>query len=272
MRSALFTCSLVATLATVAAPPSTDAPPPPPDWFEVELIVFRQTGPDQSATESWPNAPGRPEVELALELEPFADEVVPFMALPVERSRLAAQWKSLVRSSRFEPFAYFAWVQPPFDRGATPAVRIASPAATTVTATEASVEPAPPFAHAGTVAAVPPPPPPLRTPLDGTATLGLQRYLYLTLDLVLLPPDLPPDLAASASLRGDAAQLAPPPVDPSDPAALAAAPQPFGGFRLTETRRMRSKELHYFDHPMFGVVALVTPRPAPALDAAPKAP
>lgn len=257
MRTALFACSLLANAAVGAAPPSTEAPPAPPDWFEVELIVFRQTGPDQSATEAWPDLAGRPPVDAALELEPFAEEVLPFMALPVERSRLAAQWKSLARSSRFEPLAYYAWVQPPFERGAAPPVRISSPPPPA--ADPSAIAPLAPLPAAveGSTGAGAPVRPPLRTPLDGTATLALQRYLYLTLDLVLLPPDLPPDLAA---------RLQPP---PPDPAALAPPPQPFSGFRLTETRRMRSKELHYFDHPIFGVIALVTPRPAPALAADP---
>jgi hypothetical protein len=30
-------------------------------------------------------------------------------------------------------------------------------------------------------------------------------------------------------------------------------------YRLDETRRMRSGELHYFDNPRFGVIARVTP-------------
>ena len=34
--------------------------------------------------------------------------------------------------------------------------------------------------------------------------------------------------------------------------------------RLKERRRMRSKELHYFDHPRFGVIALITPYTPPA--------
>ena len=35
-------------------------------------------------------------------------------------------------------------------------------------------------------------------------------------------------------------------------------------YSLDETRRMRSGERHYFDHPMFGVIAEVTPYSAPA--------
>jgi hypothetical protein len=236
--------ALAAPAPNTPPPPAADAPPP--DWFEVELIVFRHTGPDQSVTESWPDAPGRPAVDTALDMEPTGVEPIPFMALPTDKSRLAKEWDALRRSARFKPLAYYAWVQPPFDRTSAPALRIASPAPPPPAPGTANAEPpAPPF---GATLNVPLPTvptlPPLRTPLDGTATLGLQRYLYLTLDLVLLPEPLPPDLAA----RPEGTT--------------------FGGFRLTETRRMRSKELHYFDHPVFGVVALVTPRPAPGAAAA----
>jgi hypothetical protein len=254
MLRTLSLCATVLTAALAAAAPAMVPAPdaPPPDWFEVELIVFRQTGPDQSLTETWPDAPGRPAVDEALEPEPDAVDTIPFMALPQERSRLVKEWEALKKSPRFEPIAYFAWVQPPFERGAAPAVRIASPLPPepdpALVAVPADAEPPPPPFGGGTDASAAEPAipalPPLRTPLDGTATLGLQRYLYLTLDLVLLPADMPADWT----------------------------PRPegttFGGFRLTETRRMRSKELHYFDHPLFGVVALVTPRPAPGGDGA----
>ena len=34
--------------------------------------------------------------------------------------------------------------------------------------------------------------------------------------------------------------------------------------RLTQTRRLRSNELHYLDHPLFGVLISVAPLPAPS--------
>jgi hypothetical protein len=57
--------------------------------------------------------------------------------------------------------------------------------------------------------------------LDGSITLIRERYLHLAIDLTLTSP---------TSL-----------------------------YRLNETRRMRSGELHYFDNPHFGVIARVTP-------------
>ena len=41
---------------------------------------------------------------------------------------------------------------------------------------------------------------------------------------------------------------------------------------LDEKRRVRSGELHYFDHPMFGVIAQVNPYAAPATDSPVDAP
>jgi hypothetical protein len=58
----------------------------------------------------------------------------------------------------------------------------------------------------------------------GQAALSRGRYLHLTLDLMFAPPEE-------------------------------------GGQRyvLRQTRRMRSNERHYFDHPKFGVIAIITP-------------
>lgn len=59
--------------------------------------------------------------------------------------------------------------------------------------------------------------------LVGRVALSRGRYLHLTLDLVLQPP------GSSES------------------------------YVLRQTRRMRSNERHYIDHPKFGVIAVVTP-------------
>lgn len=65
-----------------------------------------------------------------------------------------------------------------------------------------------------------PPPPPL---LDGTLRVYLTRYLHVEVDLLYHRSGVETP------------------------------------FRLRASRRMRSGELHYLDHPMFGVLVLVTP-------------
>jgi len=74
---------------------------------------------------------------------------------------------------------------------------------------------------------------PDRAYVDGLVRVTVERYLHLDLDLRLHLPD----------------------------SAVQATPQEYGvpEIRLRQQRRMRSKELHYFDHPRFGVIALITP-------------
>jgi len=73
--------------------------------------------------------------------------------------------------------------------------------------------------------------------VDGTVKVAVERYLHLYLDLQLhLPVD------AVTVENGD--------IEPPE-------------IRLTEKRRMRSQEVHYFDNPRFGVIALITPYQPP---------
>ncbi|MGE0080002.1 MAG: CsiV family protein [Thiohalomonadaceae bacterium] len=76
--------------------------------------------------------------------------------------------------------------------------------------------------------------------VDGTLRVILSRYLHVEADLRYRRAE---DVAADSE---------------SD---IFQAPQPL--FRLKESRRMRSKEVHYLDHPLFGAVVLITPREAP---------
>lgn len=71
-----------------------------------------------------------------------------------------------------------------------------------------------------------------RPAVDGTVKVSLARYLHVDLDLVYSRP-------------GNGENAA--------PNAIPAR------FRLVSERRMRSGELHYIDHPLFGVLALIRP-------------
>ena len=63
--------------------------------------------------------------------------------------------------------------------------------------------------------------------VSGQVALSRGRYLHLTLDLTYDAP--------------------------------ATATEPAQRYRLRQSRRMRSNERHYIDHPKFGVIALITP-------------
>ena len=73
---------------------------------------------------------------------------------------------------------------------------------------------------------------PGRSSVNGTVTVSLARFLQVDVDLLYHRP------------AG------------SEAAAPGSAPT---RFRLVSERRMRSGELHYVDHPLFGVLVLLTP-------------
>ena len=87
---------------------------------------------------------------------------------------------------------------------------------------------------------------------DGTVQLSLSRYLHLAVDLIYQPTAGPTNLES---------------VNETDQAVTAdTAPPAATVFRLQESRRMRSSEIHYFDHPKFGAIALVTPYEIPTVE------
>ena len=86
--------------------------------------------------------------------------------------------------------------------------------------------------------------------VDGTVRVAVERYLHLYLDFQLHPAT-PGMTTPTDGLYYELPEI-----------------------RLTESRRMRSKEVHYFDNPRFGVIALITPYepPAPPEEPAPEVP
>jgi hypothetical protein len=74
--------------------------------------------------------------------------------------------------------------------------------------------------------------------VDGTVRVAVERYLHLYLDLQLHLP--------VGAVQPETGEVELPEI------------------RLTEKRRMRSQEIHYFDNPRFGVIALITPYEPPA--------
>ena len=94
----------------------------------------------------------------------------------------------------------------------------------------------------------------------GTVRVHLSRFLHITLDLTYQAKGSAAPASATARDGGSAANAGSslrPVGDGLDEIVL--APQ----FRLQATRSARSNELHYFDHPAFGVLVRVTPVPAP---------
>ena len=95
---------------------------------------------------------------------------------------------------------------------------------------------------------------------DGTLRVHRARYLHVQADLLYYRP-LDSDVGAAIPSADNAG--AAPVADSPDTALIEhllaeedTAPRLF---RLTENRRMRSRELHYLDHPLFGMLVEAWP-------------
>ncbi len=235
-----FTLSSVAALVTGAAlaqapqPPAADPASPP--RYEVEIIVFanRNFDPTEERFDLAPNgfdaaaalreAPVFDETTFAPREAPLAPAVPLTPADPLAAARAEA---SLVRPLRPEELKLGNEYRK----------------LNAIAAYE-------PLLHAGWV--LPGLPEADSVPFDlktlgvvnprGTVRVHLSRFLHITLDLTYQAAD------AATSSSGSS--------DGLDEIVL--APQ----YRLTATRSARSTELHYFDHPAFGVLVRVTPVPA----------
>ncbi|MDE2236035.1 MAG: hypothetical protein KGL13_06300 [Gammaproteobacteria bacterium] len=220
---------------TPAAPATTAAPAPAPNWYNVELIVFSNTDPNAGSLETWPVNPGAPDWNSAVPPNPTGSGL-PYMLLPPSSYRLTSDWQKLAHSSDYQPLLQVAWTQPAIDRSTALFVRIGIPPSSSLPAansTNAQMPAATPSANG--------------TPVYGIARLSTTGpYLHLDLDLDYRGP------MAKISTPGSAQTTAP----------AGAAPQ-VQWYRLTQNRRIDAGKLNYFDHPMFGVLLLVTPTKAP---------
>lgn len=256
-------------------------------WYRVELLAFSQRGGELS--ETWPATPelAYPEEgrflmtrdELSSTITQDASESTeenlattqsqtikeeemhpgtpPFVVLPETRKQFADAADTMARSGRYKVLFHETWIQPVGSkRSAVPLI----------------------LDRSGDTGQWP--------LLQGSMTLWLSRYLHLETNLWLntqgeylqgewqMPaPPLGPRAVANASgnalFSGDAPEPEPP-VNQTDASRFyweeggenqpAANAYPYRhAIALKQKRRMRSKEIHYIDHPMLGLMIEITP-------------
>jgi hypothetical protein len=256
-------------------------------WYRVEMLVFSY--PAGGASEQWDATPDLaypgssrfliyPGEERAAELDagqpvpspsvvpptvltppaPVEPQSTAFAILPQSQREFAGKAAYMQRSGRYRVLFHEAWLQPM--RGQASAVPIV-------------------LDRSGDGGPWP--------ALQGTIKLYLSRYFYLETNLWLntqgeyLPGAwrMPPPPLAPTSIKieeprqtqpgpGVLAQAIPPAPQTGVADTQFSAPEsqalgPAYPFRhavlLKQTRRMRSREVNYIDHPVFGVVVKVTP-------------
>lgn len=217
--------ALVLALVAGVAPAQTDEvlaePEAAPPEFEIEIVIFEYVGGAVGAREDWAYIDtGRDAVtqqmisegKIILDLPPIdtlSDDVMdgqpeaepkPLVWTPLadDQRRLTDTFARMRNSRDYKPLVHAAWRQPVYGE---------------IDATTLALE---------RVAGTP-------SNLGASASIYVERFLHLTLDLELAKP-----ITQAADLPGSLI------------------------YRLEEKRKMRSGETHFFDHPRFGAVALIS--------------
>lgn len=251
----------------IAAPAGKTATPDQ-DWYSVEILVFRYTGPQAAQGESWPPAVAAPSLKNAV-YPPAGDDPAYRPLTQVSTIMVEAQQR-LGDTGGYDPVAEIGWMQPGADPGTTRPVSLhplppagSAPAAMTAGGARGVMQSS--------------------VQVQGTATLAIAANKpYIQLDLRLCEPP-PPGLQLQAPPLNTAAAPATATVATTTAATamsplLFTAPVPATGtpspaalrqcFALRESHQVTPGQMEYFDTAAFGVLALVQPATPPAQGAA----
>lgn len=237
-------------------------------WYQVEIILFQQR-PEDNVNEVWPTFPDLSRVPEALRLQrpgptrsgvmdartlaplediplpwPLVDrdegEELPLVILPQELLTLSEQAERIANSRGRSVLLHTGWNMPVAAEDDQDLIRI----------------------HTGTRYGD-------HYEVDGTLGIHVGRFLHVETDIYQtryelvdeplpllsgdgLPLSLDPDHIDRPPWQHS--ELAPSPTFRSGPTAV-----PVESAHFNETRRMRSNELHYIDHPQLGLVIRFTP-------------
>ena len=266
------------TLAASAHAQDSDATEPLPQ-YDVELVIFKNLQVPKGREFVLPvSSPGRDErmLDLASPESVKAAANLGYRLLPGNELRLLDQVARIVESPRYELLLHVGWRQPGVEREAALPIWIRagkvygpeytsidsriplleSRAAATAAAAAAGTgqRPTEEALEALELQALERLPAERRGgiyELEGKISIALSRYLHASTDFVLRRPQTGPNAMLPSATEND------PQADISTDSRI------LDNHRLRESRRMRSRNLHYLDNPEFGLLILITPYEAP---------
>jgi len=191
-------------------------------WYDVEVLLFVQQSKHYRASEQWPVDYTEPQLNGSRRLLSAASSTNPvaFSRLGAGDLQLRADAARIQNAPDLELLAHFGWRQPGLAQDKAVPIRISE---------ELLNSPA----RQGELPR-----------LSGTLKLILSRYLHIETDLLY---------REKADGEQDLFQLAQQQDGSERQHSL------YRVYRLEQSRRMRSGELHYLDHPVFGMAVKVTP-------------
>jgi hypothetical protein len=217
-------------------------------YYDVEIILFENLDPAARASENWPTSVELEAPDTTIEIGqpwpgPIPAEYTPalsFKPLQAEEFRLNEQAGKIEESESRRILLHTGWRQPGMPRDTALTVHFKQPVpglpaglmATTPEGEEIDTG----TTTAGRWLS------PEAGELEGLIKVTLARYLHVEADVVFRP------------------RLAEHGFDDINPGITTDAEQGPVVYRLKQTRRrMRSRELHYLDNPVIGMLVLITP-------------
>ena len=216
-----------------------------------------------------------PAVETDQDKDPYLD--TPFLILPAEQYQLTDAYQKLVDSENYLPLVHVAWRQIISPREQPDRIfihdKLNQPVEDESLEGVPVIEPEAEFAPPGldftngliTETGIIEPSTPEHN-LSGIISLGLGRYIHVEADLLFYKPQLdngvedelaPPDMTQPEPMPFIFDGLE---IEPTAEAEEEPAPELF---RIQGNLRMPSKEVHYLDHPLVGMMILFTPYEVP---------
>jgi hypothetical protein len=191
------------------------------EWYKVEVIIFANNGSSNLSAEQWPAINEVP-AKSAISLKPASEgELDAYQALPGSLLSLHQEKAQLRASGKYRILYHTGWMQPVAE----------------------TLRPKPVRIYGGNILDNG------SCELEGYIGIGRGRYLHFRPDLYFNRSLSPTEsgqsrLAASGSGAVNTARLYIPEVLTVN---------------LNQARRMRSKDLHFIDHPLFGVLVEMKP-------------
>jgi hypothetical protein len=202
--------------------------------YKVEMILFTQLPDPKSQTEAWDGRLIQPDVGNAVDLS-YDSTPEGFVALTADARDLTSVTARLRNSPRYRVIKHLVWRQPGLGKTSARSVHIQGgtdystqfPDRLNLVNTESPDASMDESASAARL-----------FELDGTVTIVLGRYLHVYTDLVFRQPISTPTSVEEGTSENSTALI---------------------DFQIKNRRRMRSRELHYLDHPRLGVLVQITP-------------
>ena len=234
-------------------------------WYQVEVIVFNYLSPEFNG-ELWYENPGlpdrvnsieliaeladnedlatnlEPEENLNIEIVPNKEELIPYLQLPEDKLRLDGVQRILKLSRTYRPLLHVSWQQPGHDSRNARAVHLQKFAEMEEITTDAILAQEPDDLDAlhNALPEVDDLYQVLDLIFDGTIRLRSSKFLHVDVDIAYFPEFLSNE--NKVGIQDDSLFVQ----------------QQADYVRLQESRKIRLNEIHYFDHPIFGVILRVS--------------